>query len=107
MKKIFLPLLFVSFLQLSFASVCCQQLPPNPEPYWIIESNLKTPEKSIVYFYTASHVLMYKESVEGRKLNVNKRKTVKQLNAALTDVLVAWQKDKKAKQNEQIIARRF
>ncbi len=107
MKKSFFALLFACFLQFFVAAVHAQSLSQNPEPYWVIEGNVKTPKKSIVYFYTASHVLMYKENVEGRELKVNKRKTVKQLNAALNDVLVAWQKDKTAKQNEQIIAKRF
>ncbi len=107
MKKNFFFLLFVgSFFSLT-PDLYAQDEPLQPEPYWVIESNIKTPKKSIVYFYSAGHELMYKENVECRKLKVGNKKTVKRLNAALHEVSLAWQNEKRVKDNEQIIAKRF
>lgn len=74
MKKSFFSLLLVSFFLFLVSDLCAQDQQFQPEPYWVIESNLKTPKKSIVYFYTAGHVLMYKENVDGRKLNAGNKK---------------------------------
>ena len=107
MKKNFLLLLLVSSFLFPVLGVSAQEPLVQPQPYWNIESNLKTPKQSVVYFYTASHELMYKENVSGRKLNAGNKKTVKQLNAALSEVVLAWQSEKRIKENEQIIAKRL
>jgi hypothetical protein len=61
-----------------------------PDGYWVIESNVKTPKQSVVYCYNNDNILVYKEQITGRKLNVNRPKIVRQLNAALNQALVAW-----------------
>ena len=74
------------------------------EPYWIIKGNVKKPKSNIIYFYNAEHQLMYKEIIEGRKINIKNHKVRLQLNAALADVLTA-QKQQKILADETLIVR--
>ena len=59
--------------------------------YWVVESNIKTPENSIVYFYTNDHKLVYTEKVNGVVLNTSKRKTRMKLKKVLDKVVNAWE----------------
>ena len=70
--------------------------PRNPrwvseKGYWVVESNIKTPENSIVYFYTNDHKLVYTEKVNGVVLNTSKRKTRVKLKKVLDKVVNAWE----------------
>ena len=103
MKK-FILMLICGFA-FSVSHLCAQE--PTVQPYWNIENNIKSPKQSIVYFYSASHELMYKENIENRKLNVGNKKTLRLLNAALNEVLISWQTVKGIKENEQIIAQKL
>jgi hypothetical protein len=96
MKKIILFLHIASIIFLNSAA-SAQKLMPSPEPCWIIESNVRTPKQSIVYFYSTNHVMMYKEIIEGNRLNINRPRIRKVLNATLKEVTLAW------KQKRQII----
>lgn len=40
--------------------------------FWQIESNIHTPNKNIIYFYNNDQVLIYKESLDGIKINLKK-----------------------------------
>jgi hypothetical protein len=73
--------------------------------YWVIESNVKTPRKSIVHFYNNDNVVVYREKVEGIKINLNRKKTLYRLKGALEQVIVAWEKEKILKENEEILAK--
>lgn len=72
--------------------------------YWVVESNVKTPRKSIVHFYNNDHVVVYREKVEGIRINLNRKKTLYRLKAALEQAIVAWEKEKILKENEEIVA---
>ena len=72
--------------------------------YWVIENNVKTPRQSVLYCYTNDHILVYKESISGKKLNVNRPKIVRQLNAALNQALIAW-KNNQPIPNANLVAR--
>lgn len=74
------------------------------EPYWIIKGNVKNPKNNIIYFYNAEHQLMYKEIIEGRKINIKNPNVRQQLNAALADILTA-QKQEKLLADEILIVR--
>lgn len=73
--------------------------------YWVVESNVKTPRKSIVHFYNNEHIVVYREKVEGIRINLNKKKTLYRLKAALEQAVVAWEKGKVLKENEEILAK--
>ena len=106
MKKSFL------FIQIAIAIFFCsaasaQTLKPAFEPYWQIESNLKTPKHAVVFFYSANHELMYKETIDGKRLNVNRPKIRRMLNEVLNEVATAWQQERRVKENEFFVAKRF
>jgi hypothetical protein len=105
MKHIFVSLLIIVLNAFVFSVASAQEI--KPQPYWVIEDNIKIPKLSTVYFYTADHNLMYKEVVQGKKINVNRRKVVKQLNATLQELQVAWGKELKPKTDEQLVAKRL
>src|SRR5687767_5399597 len=66
--------------------------------YWVIQSNLHTPKESIIYFYTNRHQLVYKETIAGKRINVERAKTRKHLEAVLDQAVTAWQKEGVAKE---------
>jgi hypothetical protein len=94
--------------------VCCttnasaqksvSQSQSDPKGFWVIENNIHTPKNSIVYFYNENKELVYKESVTGKRININRRKTCGQLNTVLAQSLVSWEKEKVAKENQQWLA---
>jgi hypothetical protein len=57
--------------------------------FWVIESNVKTPKSSVVHFYNNDSKLLSSVSVEGKRLNPGKRKTLKNLKKALEQVVDA------------------
>jgi hypothetical protein len=73
--------------------------------FWVVESNHKTPFKSTVYFYNNDQVLIYKEQINGIKLKINRKKTIRKLNKALEQSLAAWQRNHQVTANQQILAR--
>jgi len=73
--------------------------------YWVIESNVKTPRQSTVYFYTRSQQLIGQQQFSGKKLNVSRRKVVKELNGLLYQSLVAWNKKEEDK-NASMLAKK-
>ena len=106
MKKTFL------FLQLTIilffcASAYAQDRTPSPETYWVIESNVKTPRHSVVYFYSTNHEVMYKETIDGKKLNIDRPRIRRSLNKSLKVVTLAWQADKQMKADGLLLAKRF
>jgi hypothetical protein len=74
--------------------------------FWVVESNLKTPQTSTVYFYNNQNDLLYKEQVDGVKLNIKKRKTLIMLKQVL-DKSLLQEVAKGEKQNEQLVKNTF
>lgn len=100
MKKTFLLLLLFSTL----ATSAQDKKPAMPsEGFWVIENNVKTPKQSTVFFYNQDQTLIYKETISGKRLNVNRKKVVRRLNNALTQSLIAWNKEQVFRQNLQIV----
>lgn len=106
MKKTFL---FPQLILILFfcASAYAQDRIPMPEPYWVIESNVKTPKHSVVFFYSTNHDVMYKETIDGKKLNINRPRIRRLLNRSLKEVTLAWKTDKQMKADGLLLAKRF
>ena len=62
--------------------------------YWVVESNIHQRDSHTVFFYSNDNVLMYKEKLEGIKLNVEKRRIKMKLKRALETSAIAWQRAK-------------
>ena len=55
--------------------------------YWVVQSNVKTPDQSLVSFYTVDGKLVYVETVNGVVLDCTKRKTLMKLKRVLEKVV--------------------
>ncbi|MGE5105912.1 MAG: hypothetical protein ACM3H8_00070, partial [Sphingobacteriales bacterium] len=64
----------------------------------------KTPDKSVVYFYTNDNVLVYKEKMNGVVLNLKKRKTKMQLKQVLEQSVYAYEQKHHSSENEMWVA---
>jgi hypothetical protein len=75
--------------------------------YWIVESNIKTPDTSVIYFYNNDNIRVYSEKVNGIILNLEKRKTLMRLKKALDQSLLSWKQSHFAKDNVQLVSNIF
>ena len=87
MKSFFNCLLLVLFLSAAACTNVYAQPPMAKVGYWVIESNVTTPNQATVYFYNRYHQLIYKEAVNGAPLDVSKAKVRRQLNSVLKQSL--------------------
>ena len=54
------------------------------EAYWVVEGNLNKPDYTIVHFYNAQHQKIKEERIEGRFLDIRKKRNVALLNKKLS-----------------------
>lgn len=54
---------------------------------WVIESNVKTPKKSVVKFYNQQQELIYQEEIKNKRLNVRRTKLRNKLNQVLAQLV--------------------
>lgn len=59
--------------------------------YWQIENNINIPDNFTVYFFNNEGTMVYKERIEGVRLNLQKRKTLMRLKKALDQYVIAWE----------------
>jgi hypothetical protein len=71
--------------------------------WWMVETATRSPKQQTVYFYNNDGLLVYKEKLEGIRLNPEKRKTKIQLKQALEAAVVAWEKDWKVKDSGSLV----
>ena len=113
MKKIKATLFLLATLcagNLVLAQTKTGSIDPNPprwhsdKGYWVIESNVKTPDKSLVRFYNADQQLIYTEKVSGVVLDCSKRKTLMKLKRVLEKVVDNHQADGAVKNGTELTA---
>lgn len=71
--------------------------------WWVVESNIHTPKRHIVYFYNNDGVLVYKEKIEGLRLNPAKQAIKIQLKQVLETSVLTWEKEHRPKENEALV----
>ncbi len=60
----------------------------NPiQGFWVIESNVKSPQIQVVKFYNSEQQLIYQEPYERKILNYSRKRIRKILDSALVTVL--------------------
>ena len=84
--KLFTLAFFSIVLSVTTPNFCRAQEIGATGNYWVIETNLKQQDYSIVRFYNASHQLIYEEQLDGIYLDARKRRTKKLLNETLRRV---------------------
>jgi hypothetical protein len=103
MKPICNYLLLILLFVTPFFSLQMQaQKPMGKDGFWVVETNVNTPQKATVYFYNAQHQLVYKEEVQHLPLDLSKAKVRRQLNAVLQQSIAAWKRE-----NNQLLANRI
>ena len=96
---------FCFFAVVAFAQ---NEPPANPpwtsdKGYWVVESNVKSPLHHTIRFYTNADALMYTETLDGIKLNINKRNVKMKLKKALETSEMAWLQNKKPEANKDYV----
>lgn len=71
--------------------------------WWQVETATRSPKQQTVYFFNLSGVLVYKEKLDGIRLNPEKRKTKMHLKQALEAAVVAWEEKNVVKENESLV----
>ena len=69
----------------AFTSTFAQAVLPA-QNYWVVETNLKQRDYSLIRFYNQRNELVYEEHLAGIYLNISRPKHVKRLNLALQQV---------------------
>ena len=72
--------------------------------YWVIESNVKTPKNSVIYFYNNDNELVYKEKLDGIRINWKKKRVLMHLKTVLEQSIASWNTQHFFKQNEMLVA---
>lgn len=75
--------------------------------YWVVENNIKTPKSSIIYFYNNNQQLVYRENVEGIRINASRRKVQLRLKHILEESVTAWEQQHISKENQMLVAMAF
>jgi len=105
-KQLFVTLFFGLLIQATlFAQDKRQDTPEwvSSKGWWVVESNIHTPKVNIVYFYNNDGVLVYKEKIEGLRINSSKKATRMQLKQVLESAVVTWEKEHQLKENESLV----
>jgi hypothetical protein len=53
--------------------------------YWVVEGNVNTRDYTLIRFYDSANNLIHEETMQGKFLDISKRKNVKLLNKKLRD----------------------
>ncbi|WP_207493151.1 hypothetical protein [Aridibaculum aurantiacum] len=59
--------------------------------FWIVESNINDKTWATIHFYNNDNQRIYSEMVDGRSINIKKKRTLMKLKHALDSALVAWE----------------
>lgn len=109
-KQFFFPVFLVFFCGFITTGVA-QDLRTANKPswvpdngYWVVESNIHTPKNSTIYFYNLDNVLVYKETIRGVKIKLQKKRVLKNLKAVLEQSLAAWEAQHVASENKMLVA---
>lgn len=89
-------------MTLSFASLVgfSQEQDPfiprwvSQKGFWVVESNKSTPKDHIVRFYNNNNEMVYKETVSGVRLNLNRARVKMKLKKTLESAVLAYEKKK-------------
>lgn len=99
MKKILLVALLTAGL---FTGASAQSA--RSAGYWVTESNPGLKTATTVRFYTEEHQLIYEETIDKVRLNIDRKKVVKRLNKALRLAMNDWAQKKQHNEPRYVAA---
>jgi hypothetical protein len=90
----------------SFAQQSHKRLPKyiSERGYWVIEGNVHNPRMHTIWFYNNDNELVYKEAVNGVRLNPARRKVRMKLKQALETSITAWERNKFFQEDKGYVA---
>jgi hypothetical protein len=105
-------LLGLTFLMTTLASFAFDPGDPIPrwtsdKGWWVVESNIHNPRQHTIYFYNRDGVQVYKERLEGIRLNLRKAEIKMQLKQVLEASVIAWEKQHTNRENEALVMNRL
>jgi len=71
--------------------------------WWQVETTTRSPKQQTVYFFNLNGVMVYKENLEGIRLNPEKRKTKMHLKQALEAAVMAWEEKKQLQDSGSLV----
>nr|WP_294906558.1 hypothetical protein [uncultured Lacibacter sp.] len=104
--------LLAVFFSFGLLTVAAQENETAPSPpryvskkgFWVVQSNTNVPTSSTIYFYTINNRLLYKEEIEGMRLNLNRNKVKMRLKRALEKTIAAHERGELTAANDRIVA---
>jgi hypothetical protein len=99
MKKYLKILIMLSYL-FTISLITSAQDKTSPENkwlqpgYWVVESNIHSPLTNVIYIYDSNDSLIYKEKIEGMKINFHKKAVRRKLDKAVEITMFAFSKSK-------------
>ncbi len=75
----------------------------SADGYWNVVSNIHTPRMNTIYFYNNDGQLVYTEKMDNVVLNLQRRKVRMNLKEVLDRSLIAFNKNKRAAENEMLV----
>lgn len=109
MKKT--PGLLLILALLSIGGFAQQEPTDRPVPgwvsekgYWEVVNNINTPENFTIYFFNNEGTMVYKEQVEGVRLDMKKKKTLLRLRRVLDKSVIAWENHQVFNEKEMLVA---
>jgi hypothetical protein len=94
------------------AALFAQDAPKSPswvsnKGFWVVENNIHIPKQCVVYFYNNDGVLVYKEKVNGLRIDPSRKTTKLQLKQVLETSVLAWEQQHRSKENESLVVNQF
>src|SRR6185312_2626680 len=71
--------------------------------YWVVESNVHSPLINIIYIYSNNDSLIYKEKIEGMKINIKKHAVRKKLDKVVAITLFAFSNQKQRDDKDWLV----
>src|SRR5689334_4123427 len=105
-KHLFVTLFFGLLMQAAAFAQNDQHPTPDwvsAKGWWVVESNIHTPKQHIVYFYNNDGVLVYKEKIDGLRINPSRHTTRLQLKKVLESTVLAWENKQQLKENQSLV----
>jgi len=90
-------------LRLATIEAVAQAPAVQPQGYWVLETNVRQPPFTLVRMYSLQHELLYEERIEGQRLSPCRRRHVRLLNTALTNVLQQTQLARRGMQRGNLL----
>ena len=109
MKKMIGAAIMTLVISLFSFTAFSQSKPATPEwvsekGYWVVEDNINDPFHHVIRFYNNDDVMIYKETLAGVRLNINRKKVKMKLKQVLETSALAWEQKKVAEEEKQYVS---